>query len=276
VYPIVNLSASLFSSINHPVNISRYGIQESISTVINRPSGNSDFLIILFYDPARIGTYHTDRCYPSHTLMVWPPGSAHYYGNDGCSWNHSWLHVSGPSIEKILTRHRIPLTTPVTLSDYLLVEHYLQLIHKEISCNAHPHPEILEMLFRCMVLELSRSLHQTALPSIPAPLLEAKNHIETHFVEPLTLSGLASAACLSISRFSASFKHYIGYSPIDYLINIRMRHAAFLLKDINRSVMQVAQESGYEDIYYFSKLFKKHFGVSPRGYRSALRNESVR
>jgi iron complex transport system substrate-binding protein len=74
-----------------------------------------------------------------------------------------------------------------------------------------------------------------------------------------------------VSHFSALFKAHFGTSPIDYLVRLRLRAAAYLLRDVNVSVSSAAASVGYDDLYYFSKLFKKKLGVSPRAYRKKLR-----
>jgi AraC-like DNA-binding protein len=75
---------------------------------------------------------------------------------------------------------------------------------------------------------------------------------------------------MSIPYFCAGFKKHFGISAIEYVVLLRMQHAAFLLGDVNMNVTEVAEAVGYRDIYYFSKLFKKHYGFSPRHYRRRL------
>lgn len=52
-------------------------------------------------------------------------------------------------------------------------------------------------------------------------------------------------------------------SVIGYLIHLRLQHASYLLQDRNLRVKEIAQQVGYDDICYFSKLFKKHYEISP-------------
>lgn len=82
---------------------------------------------------------------------------------------------------------------------------------------------------------------------------------------------MAKLAHLSPSRFAAVFKEAVGLAPVDYLLKLRLQRAQQLLLDRDLSVEHVAVQVGYRDAFYFSRLFKAHHGMSPRGYRTALR-----
>jgi iron complex transport system substrate-binding protein len=102
----------------------------------------------------------------------------------------------------------------------------------------------------------------------PAPFRDLRHFVESEFAQPMTLAMLARKVNLSVPHFCSEFHRYFGTSPIDYLIRHRMHQAAYLLKDRNLRVSDVAPLVGYDDVFHFSKLFKKHFGVSPRATRS--------
>lgn len=85
-----------------------------------------------------------------------------------------------------------------------------------------------------------------------------------------TRDSMAQAAHLSPSRFSAVFREAVGLAPIDYLVKLRMQRARQLLPDRAFSVAQIAAQVGYDDAFYFSRLFKAHYGFSPRAYRASL------
>ena len=79
---------------------------------------------------------------------------------------------------------------------------------------------------------------------------------------------LAHNMYLSPVYISKIFKEETGESPINYLIKIRLEKAKdILLKDVNSSIKNIANQVGYEDAYHFSKLFKKYYGISPLHYR---------
>ena len=83
----------------------------------------------------------------------------------------------------------------------------------------------------------------------------------------LKLEEIAAAIQLSVSHFSRIFANRTGHSPIDYFIQLKMQRACRLLDNTDWSITEVARESGFEDQFYFSRMFRKVMGMSPRMYR---------
>ena len=87
-----------------------------------------------------------------------------------------------------------------------------------------------------------------------------------HLRENLTLEQLAAHAGLSKSSLSNAFQTCTGHSPVDFFIQLKMKEACKQLRSGNRYIYEVAQDLGYSDPYYFSRIFKKVIGTSPREY----------
>ncbi len=88
-----------------------------------------------------------------------------------------------------------------------------------------------------------------------------------HLDQPLQVATLASRANISPSHFFALFKRQIGCAPIDYFIRLRMQHACRLLDETVMSVKEIAATLGYDDPFYFSRIFKSVNHVAPSEYR---------
>lgn len=88
-----------------------------------------------------------------------------------------------------------------------------------------------------------------------------------HLNQPLQVAKLAETAHTSPSHFFALFKRWAGFSPIDYFIHLRMRRASRLLANTSMSVKEIAAALGYDDPFYFSRLFKSVHGTAPSDYR---------
>lgn len=93
--------------------------------------------------------------------------------------------------------------------------------------------------------------------------------INENYMKPISLAKISENTYLSPIYVSRVFKETTGESPINYLIRIRLSKACELLADKHISIKKIAGMVGYEDAYYFSKLFKKYFGVSPMSWRKA-------
>lgn len=87
--------------------------------------------------------------------------------------------------------------------------------------------------------------------------------LENHYTEDITLEQLARDHYVSPAYLSRIFKETTDMSPINYLIQIRLKNANALLKNEDTTVKEIAKAVGYDDAYHFSKLFKKYYGVSP-------------
>jgi AraC-like DNA-binding protein len=108
------------------------------------------------------------------------------------------------------------------------------------------------------------------------PLESSRAYIHDHYRDALTLGDLAEQAGMEPKYFSRRFKQIYGRTPIDYQIELRIRNACELLRTADRTLEQVAEGVGIDDVYYFSRLFRKRVGVSPGRYRRNLREAEVR
>ncbi|MFB9327876.1 response regulator [Paenibacillus aurantiacus] len=92
---------------------------------------------------------------------------------------------------------------------------------------------------------------------------EIKTYIERHFAENVTLDQLAKAFFVSKEYLSKVFKQEYGRNLTDYILHLRMEKAKDWLLDEQLSIKAVAEMAGYEDVTYFYRVFKKHYGVAP-------------
>lgn len=94
------------------------------------------------------------------------------------------------------------------------------------------------------------------------------NYFEEHYAEKISLDQIAENMYLSPFYISRIFKSETGDTPIHHLINIRLDRAKELLEQgKSGSIQEVAAMVGYDDVYHFSKLFKKRYGIPPSRVR---------
>ena len=94
-------------------------------------------------------------------------------------------------------------------------------------------------------------------------------YINASYAKPeLSLEQIAAQVHLSANYVSTLFKKHYGMNISDYMIKVRMEHAARLLSDTNFKTYEIAERVGYTNSQYFSVLFKKSYGMTPKEYRN--------
>lgn len=94
--------------------------------------------------------------------------------------------------------------------------------------------------------------------------------IENNYTEQLKIETIADNAHMSTRHLFRNFKKVIGSTPNDYICTLRLQKASQLLHDRSKTITDIAYDCGFSDSNYFSRVFKKYFGATPREYRSRL------
>ena len=165
----------------------------------------------------------------------------------------------------------------------------------------HPweHPQLAELLHQFQTLELDDSdrcrltvlfltgqlLLECArigdidgadqpMTAASAKVMPAVQYIRTHYsdADAMREEKIAAACNMSCSHLRAVFKRETGLTVRDFVIQTRLVAAAYLLKKTNRSVMDIAMESGFGQISGFNRSFSKTFGQTPTAFRKNSRN----
>jgi len=100
-----------------------------------------------------------------------------------------------------------------------------------------------------------------------SPIATAISFIKSHISENINLKQLSDVACMSTTSFYRCFKRELGMSPIEYILNEKMKFAKKLLSNPTIHVSEVSYATGFEDSNYFIRLFKKYEGVTPKQYQ---------
>ena len=101
---------------------------------------------------------------------------------------------------------------------------------------------------------------------------QAVDYLAENFREKISLASLAAALEISIPRLKRVFREQVGQSMVNYLISLRISEAKRLIRQGNMSFTQIAEQVGYETIYYFSRQFKQHTGMTPSEYAKSVKN----
>ncbi len=93
------------------------------------------------------------------------------------------------------------------------------------------------------------------------------DYIRANYALPISIESIASMLGIDRRYLSRIFLRETGVTPKEFLVRVRLSRAAELLEGASCTVTETARSVGYEDVYNFSKIFKKKFGISPAFYR---------
>jgi AraC-like DNA-binding protein len=172
-----------------------------------------------------------------------------------------------------LMNHPPALTIPVAVRHAALsrAAEQLWLLAQQRGEPIGPELDAATAAFLAQFLRLHASGTQDA------TLMErAVRHLEQHFAETIFVDELARQFGCSAGYFHRRFKEHTGLPPTAYLLRLRVQRAAHLLAHTAWPVAEIARQVGFEDPYYFSRVFRKLMGHAPVTYRATSHNSARR
>jgi AraC-like DNA-binding protein/ligand-binding sensor protein len=110
----------------------------------------------------------------------------------------------------------------------------------------------------------------------PPLVQKAREYIDKHKTEPLSLAAVAKAAGASVFHFCKVFRKSTGLKFTDYVARVRLEDARTQLLNPNRRVSEVAYDVGFQSLTQFNRMFKRVFGQSPTEFRGHLNGKTPR
>ncbi len=124
-----------------------------------------------------------------------------------------------------------------------------------------------ELLVRIIQTQTIKAIDTNVFPDKNSPIIPVVEYIRKNIRENISLKELSDKACMSTTSFYRFFKRELGMSPIEFILNEKIKQAKQLLKNPTIQVNEVCFQSGFEDCNYFIRLFKKYEGITPKQYQ---------
>jgi len=199
------------------------------------------------------------------------PGVWHRYKPDARhGWEEYWVGFKGQYPESLVKNGVLCPQKPFV--EVGLNESLLSLFHSLIKTTSHADPGYQQIAvgITLQMLGLIMTASKYEQPSLDPELRlisKAKFILQETIDNPLNLEEVVKELPMGYSKFRKVFKQVCGISPNQYHLNLRLDKAKELLTSTNLTVNEIAIQTGFESIFYFSKLFKRKNGVSPKIYR---------
>jgi AraC-like DNA-binding protein len=215
------------------------------------------------------------RSLRANQWVILPAHVPHKYGADETTpWTIYWLHFAG--------------------TQAIALYAYLQEQQPEAPATIRPTEERVQ-LFEAMfaqltltatlagVVQASARLGHFLLALLPAAstiappspaaesIAQSIQFMRRHLAQSFTVPELAAQVGLSASHYAALFREQAGRPPIVFFNFLKVQHACQQLTDSSLRIKEIAHHLGFADVYYFSRVFTKVMGVSPRQFRQGDR-----
>ena len=197
-------------------------------------------------------------------------GLEHEYGaNSSNPWTIYWAHFDGQAVSSFFKNLAITPEKPVIhISRKLQVISLFSEILDTLRSGYHPQNLIhSSVCFQHILSAMAVDVQSHHIITGNITVNDIVEFMIKNIYLPLTLDEMANFANMSKFNFSRVFRNNIGCPPMNYFIRLKILKACELLNTTDMRIREVAYKLGYDDEYYFSKLFKKIMGVSPMLYK---------
>ncbi len=206
------------------------------------------------------------------TLVLIPPNETLHYqrSNTSSAWVHKWMAFQGeeaylPYFEKLSSVSGL-LVCQLTSSQS---QHILTSMEKINAYNRQAQAGYKQQqLLDEMLDNISSYAQQHELTRNKLSVGKARQFIRNNLGFQISIDDIARECHLSASRLAHLFRSEMGISPIAWRDELRIAKACQMLSKNDEKIGDISQRVGYDDQFYFSKLFKKRVGYTPSQYRS--------
>lgn len=238
---------------------------------IERPRGIADtILLVCLKGSGRVKSGSTGGRLEAPGCVWLRAGVPHLYKADpGSPWTLAWMHLRGSDATKFL-ENLAPPGRPCRLRESARVREQFERIYSLVeNCTTDAlrlalHTEVCNWI-ACLARNHEK---QTAdLDPRRVVLDRVLRHLGENLHRPVSLDEMASVAGWTPNHLGMVFREILRDSPASYFLHARMARACELLRQSPATIAEIADALGFEDAFYFSRCFRRCYGMSPREVR---------
>ena len=205
------------------------------------------------------------------TLFLLFPSVWHrYHPLEETGWEEFWVGFDGHFAEYLMRQECFDAQKP--LLDIGFSTEFLNIFIRLIDTVKYEGVAFMQ-ISSCLVIQLLGLVYASALLSEKPQARQAnvvraiRYKIHQFWNENLDVEALALEEGVSYAWFRKAFKEILGISPGQYHLNLKIEKATAMLKETDLSIATIAESTGFESEFYFSRIFKKKMGAAPSVFR---------
>lgn len=247
------------------------GYSKSVSTNRFKVSCLADYLItfVEYGEFVVNNVVSEDRAYikiRQGDIAVFCPGESFEIADSNVESGRAWFHIAGTAVPQILDELGVNgkrviavegSSMPRLMKRFSAIQ---EVVLNEDDTEINVNAKLLNFFGSINTLKNSDSQNEK--------IEKVAKYLNVNLKNEVNIKKLAEMSFLSESYFIKRFYEVFKTTPHKYLIMLRMEHAKFLLLNTAEKIGEIAVEVGYGDIGYFSSVFKKYTGMSPRRFRN--------
>lgn len=195
----------------------------------------------------------THKLSPGEMFIIFPDEETYYEADSKNPWHYIWIGFTG---DEIFLK---------TLPPVIRCPEASEIFNLMKDCESFSDGRsafLLGKLWEVFAIVLGKETSDSDY------VKAAKDYIHSEYMNKINVSQIAGMLNLDRTYFSYLFKKKTSISPKEYILSHRMNVAASMILRKNVPISVVAASVGYNDIFTFSKMFKKYYGISPKDYKN--------
>ena len=252
------------------INMVGYNFIEKSNFKVNRQHGSNDFLFLYFKTPITILVNSQIQTIPENSCILYSPSSPQLYYNSDGGFTNDYFHFTISNKDDLIDKLNLPFNTPFIVDDFSYVRLTIESLEQEHLIKDTLHIEIIDAMLKTFFIKISRQIDKNLsretspyIADMYSKFKKVRLEILSNYEKEWDVELMANIVNLSTSRFSTLYKSFFFVSPKVELQSERLKMAKYLLRSTSLSIEEISKKVGYNNLFHFSKQFKKILGKSP-------------
>jgi AraC-like DNA-binding protein len=179
---------------------------------------------------------------------------------------NDWIEIIGEDFDDLTSKFSLPLNKAFKIANKSLIKSCIDKLDIELQKKETGFKEMINSHVTALIIDIFRQYQRERLPTKKSEFISLREQILKSPEKKWSQDELAASLNYSTSRFASLYKEYFGTTPKADIMNTRLEYAKRLLSLGELSIGNISEKCGFYSIYYFSKIFKKQMGLTPKQY----------